>query len=201
MHYTISHATEHHQYLSSTPRKRTFKHQLLRVKKGLVLCRLGKMEYALQAKQALWLPFDCLTSLTFFPESHTESVEISSRSHALLPSQAGYVTLSPLATALLDKLATATAPDIKKRLLAVLLDEAQSWHPHLVNDDFNKAIANWRQHPNVLSKDIQLGLALRESQKRRLSGATQDDVVKEWFGGDMQTYQQLCKLMLGKDAE
>ncbi|SDH93571.1 hypothetical protein SAMN04488136_13722 [Vibrio xiamenensis] len=200
MHYTISHTTERHDYLSATPRRRTFKHQLLLVRKGLVLCRLGKMEYALQAKQALWLPFDCLTSLTFFPESHIESVEISSRSSALLPSQAGYVTLSPLATALLDKLAHTKQPDARQRLLAVLLDEAQSWHPHLKADEFTKAIAEWRKYPKALPKEIQLGLTVRESQKRLLSGAALEQVVDELFNGDMQTYQQLCQLMLAKDA-
>ncbi|WP_456295402.1 AraC family transcriptional regulator [Vibrio sp. AK197] len=196
MHYAIQHTTQHHAYLSSTPRKRTFKYQLIVVTQGMVLCRLGKTEYVIEANQAFWLPFDCLTSLTFFPQTRIESIEISSRSHAFMPSNAGYVTLSPLATALVDALAKQTNDAKRQKLLAVVLDEVETWQPELTTSELTQAVSQWQKDTRGLSAELLLGLKLRESQKRQLSGISQQQVIKDLFDDNAQSYQQICQLML-----
>ena len=69
MNYATSFESKYYPFLLCTPRKKTLKHQLIRVTDGLVLIRLGKIEYAVEPGQEFWLPFDTLTSLTFTPQS------------------------------------------------------------------------------------------------------------------------------------
>ena len=79
MHYAISHHNNEFPYLVIQPRKRSLKHVLLRVNQGLALLKLGKIEYAIEDGQTVWLPFDALVGLTFFPNTCAQRVEVSCR--------------------------------------------------------------------------------------------------------------------------
>ncbi|MDF4535615.1 AraC family transcriptional regulator, partial [Vibrio parahaemolyticus] len=79
MNYAIQSETRHYPYLEVSARKRALKHSLIRVEQGLLLFRLGKHEYAVEKGQTLWIPFDCLCGLTFFPDTHITPVDFSLR--------------------------------------------------------------------------------------------------------------------------
>lgn len=56
MNYAIEFKSEHHRHLFATARKRTLKHQLVIVRTGLALVKLGKQEFAVKPEQAFWIP-------------------------------------------------------------------------------------------------------------------------------------------------
>ena len=120
MHYAISFQAELYDFLASTPRKKLLKHQLICVEQGLVLIKLGKLEYAVEAGQSFWLPFDTLASITYTPATLVRDVQISSRVTLPLAKQGGYVELNELMLALLNRLVTlASNREAQLDLLAV----------------------------------------------------------------------------------
>ncbi len=104
MNYAIQSETRHYPYLEVSARKRALKHSLIRVEQGLLLFRLGKHEYAVEKGQTLWIPFDCLCGLTFFPDTHITRVDFSLRLNVRLPHNAGFIKSSELALAVLHRL-------------------------------------------------------------------------------------------------
>ncbi|MDA0150120.1 AraC family transcriptional regulator [Vibrio sp. LaRot3] len=198
MHYSISHQTTEHHFLSITSRKKLLKHTLLRVEQGIVLARLGKQEYAIEAGQSLWLPFDSLTALTFFPQTKTSTVEVSCRVTKPLPANGGYVGLNELTTALMNRLTILDEHQHKQALLTVMLDELAQLKPKLENSALTQQINAWSvNQPSNLAKDCQLVLQLREARKWLLSGKKEDQVIEQLFAGDKAAYQSLKSAILG----
>ncbi|MFA0520545.1 AraC family transcriptional regulator, partial [Vibrio sp. 10N.222.55.E8] len=59
---------------------------------------------AVEPGQSVWIPYDCLTSLTYFPNTQINRVDFSVRLTDTFPKQAGYITQTNLSLALLEKL-------------------------------------------------------------------------------------------------
>lgn len=200
MHYAISHQTSDIQFLSVTPRKKLMKHTLLSVDNGLVLVRLGKNEYAIKPGQAMWLPFDCLTSICCLPQTRMHTVELSCRVSSPLPKQAGYIELNELSAALLNRMATlADDHQAKINLLTVLREDLHHYAPTLELDSFSDQISRWQ--PNVsspLDQNIQVALRVREARKRLLSGQGKAKVINELFSGSEEAYHAICQTVLGE---
>ena len=43
---------------------------------GYLSVRVGKEEYLVSAQEAFWLPLECLTALTYFPNSQILEIDI-----------------------------------------------------------------------------------------------------------------------------
>ncbi|WP_428773460.1 AraC family transcriptional regulator [Vibrio sp.] len=212
MHYAIQHQVNVFPYLSISPRKRVFKYSLIRVMEGMMLFRLGKTEYAVEPGQAVWIPFDCLCSVTRFPGSKMQTVEISSRVSTPLPHQAGFVELDTLSLALMDKLASLAGSDSQNQpgictqtpsyqhdLLKVLQAEVSQFTPALAQSHLTKVINRWSagQSDDSLNREQLLVLTMREAIKRMQSGQRESDVIAALFNGQQQEYQLLKQLILG----
>lgn len=184
-----------------TPRKKVIKHSLIRVMSGLVLCKLGKHEYSVEAKQSFWIPFDCLCSLTIFPNTQWQRVDFSVRLTADFSHQAGYVTLSELSQAACDHLSQCQPNDeIYSHLLHVLKSEATHFKPKLSLNNFSEKLSAWQPHQvSELPIECQIALRVREAQKRKLSGIKLSQIVDELFQGNEQECQQLALLVLGRN--
>ncbi|RJX68930.1 AraC family transcriptional regulator [Vibrio sinensis] len=200
MHYAISHQVQHYSFLSTTPRKKVLKHMLLRVDQGLALLKLGKTEYAVEAGQTVWIPFDSLCSLTFFPNTHIQRIEVSSRVTSRLPKQGGFVQLNELCTALLNRLGEQQQAHEKTvPMLAVFKQELSLLAPELNESEMTQAINHWKVDvKSTLSSEVQLVLKMREAGKRMLSGQKQAQVVADLFGNQMEAYLQLRSALLGE---
>ncbi|EKO3464009.1 AraC family transcriptional regulator [Vibrio fluvialis] len=202
MNYAIQSETCLFPYLEATSRKRATKHSLIHVDQGLVLVKLGKQEYAVEPNQAVWIPLDCLCSLTFFPNTQISRIDFSVRLRDTFPHQAGLVQHSALSLAVLDRLRHSKREDeVYPHLLQVLKTEVQNFEPKLRVTPFTQALASWSatQH-NGISKEQHLVLLVREAMKRRLSGGKEDAIVTELFAGNHVQYQQMCQLVIG-DAQ
>lgn len=200
MHYAISHQISDIHFLSVTPRKKLMKHTLLSVDSGLVLVRLGKNEYAVKPGQAMWLPFDCLTSICCLPQTTMQTVELSCRVTSTLPKQAGYIELNELTQALLNRMATMTDEhQAKIDLLTVLRAEISLYSPQLELNELSEKISNWQPNVNSqLDQSIQVALRVREARKRLLSGQDKTKVVNELFSGSQDAYHAICQSVLGE---
>jgi len=201
MHYAISHQTLQHDFLHSTSRRKLLKHTLLHVKQGLVLAKLGKLEYALEPGESFWLPFDTLTSLTFFPNTSVQSVEVSCRVSAPLPKQAGYVELGELSRALINRLGEETSSvSAQNEIMAVLKTELTMFKPALNENALTHQFSQWRWDglDSALSNEQQLVLKVREANKMMLSGKKREQVVELLFAGNDAIFVQLEHLLLGK---
>ncbi|MCG9750305.1 AraC family transcriptional regulator [Vibrio brasiliensis] len=199
MHYAISYQTDRYDFLVSTSRKKLLKHQLICVEQGLVLVKLGKLEYTVEAGEAFWLPFDVLTSVTFTPATLVRSVQVSSRVTLSLPKQGGYVELNELSSAILNRLATlADNRDAQVDLLAVLRHELTSLKPLLKESKFTKAVNQWQaKQPSQLPNELQLVLTVREASKQMKSGKKREDVVATLFDGNESLLSGLEQAILG----
>jgi hypothetical protein len=199
MHYAISYQTDRYDFLVSTSRKKLLKHQLICVEQGLVLVKLGKLEYTVEAGEAFWLPFDVLTSVTFTPATLVRSVQVSSRVTLSLPKQGGYVELNELSSAILNRLATlADNRDAQVDLLAVLRHELTSLKPLLKENKFTKAVNQWQaKQPSQLPNELQLVLTVREASKQMKSGKKREDVVATLFDGNESLLSGLEQAILG----
>lgn len=199
MHYAISYQTDLYDFLVSTSRKKLLKHQLICVEQGLVLVKLGKLEYTVEAGEAFWLPFDVLTSVTFTPATLVRSVQVSSRVTLSLPKQGGYVELNELSSAILNRLTTlADNRDAQVDLLAVLRHELTSLKPLLKENKFTKAVNQWQaKQPSQLPNELQLVLTVREASKQMKSGKKREDVVATLFDGNESLLSGLEQAILG----
>lgn len=201
MHYSIALQTKEFGFLSITPRKKLLKHTLLRVEEGLALVRLGKHEYALEAGHSIWLPFDCLTSISYFPQTKVALTEVSSRVSQTMPKQAGYVKLNPLTNAVVERLASMNAPHEQKLdLYRVLLSELTTLQPVLKLNAPSQGIAQWspKQETSELSKEVQLTLRVREARRKLLSGSKKEQVVAELFDGNQAAFEAMYQSICGE---
>lgn len=206
MNYAIQSETCLFPYLEATSRKRAVKHSLIHVERGLVLVKLGKQEYAIEADQALWIPIDCLSALTFFPNTQIQRIDFSVRLHDTFPHQAGLVKHSELSRAVLNRLRqldsaqqASREDEVYLHLLQVIKSEVKNFEPKLPHSTFNQSLAAWSpQAHNGLSKEQHLVLLVREAMKRRLSGGKEAQIVAELFADNNSQYQQMCQIVLGK---
>ncbi|MFV0575378.1 MAG: AraC family transcriptional regulator [Vibrio sp.] len=192
MNYLISHQNLAFPFLHTTARKKTQKHQLIQVRQGFAAVRLGKNEFIIQAGQILWLPFDCLTSLTYFPNSEILELTISARSQKSYSYQAGLLNGSPILTTMLNELAKCpfdVENQEQKAWLNVVNFELEKLRPTLDNTlTLEQFIAT--------SKSDRLGLnsalLVREAFKMRSSGAKPEKIIETLFSGQTEQAQQLC---------
>lgn len=206
MNYAIQSETCLFPYLESTSRKRAVKHSLIHVEHGLVLVKLGKHEYAIEPGQALWLPIDCLCSLTFFPETRVQRIDFSVRLRDQFPHQAGLIQHSELSLAVLNRLRqldntgqNRDEVEVYPHLLQVIKSEVQNFEPKLIDCALNQALARWSPADHTgISNEQHLALLVREAMKRRLSGGKEEQIVTELFSGNTGQYQQMCQIVLGK---
>lgn len=200
MNYAIEHHAAFYTYLVTTPRKKALKHSLIRVTEGLMLFRLGKNEYAAEQGESIWIPFDCLCALTFFPGTRIERVDISVRNRTPLPSQAGYIKPTELSHALLNRLAQPKlGAEFQHDVLHLLLHEISQFSPLLYSSDLSHAISYW--HPDGderLSRTHQLVLTIREAKKRMQSGEKPERVIEALFNGNQEEFEQLYPLVTGE---
>ena len=201
MHYAISHQSLRQEFLLSTPRRKLLKHTLLYVRSGLVLAKLGKQEYAIEKGEAFWLPFDALCSLTYFPGSDIQVIELSSRVTSPLPKQGGFAQLEELVLAILNRLSQNTANnEAQQAILTVLRHELATLKTKLYESTLTRHINQWKwdSDKSALSNEQQLVLKIREANKMMLSGQKREQVIGKLFGGDDATFSQLEALLLGK---
>lgn len=200
MNYAIQSETFLFPYLEVTPRKRASKHSLVKVERGLTLFKLGKQEYAVEAGQAIWIPIECLSSLSFFPNTEITRVDFSVRLRDQFPHQAGFVSLSNLSLALLARLQQSQQGDeVYPHLLQVLKDEVKNFEPNLIESGLTKKLAAWRpDQSQSVNKEQHLVLLVREAMKRKLSGTKTEKVVEEFFSNNQPQYEQMCQLILGR---
>lgn len=198
MNHAIDFQSTRYQLLTITPRKKTLHNQLFRVESGKLLLKLGKNEYVYNAGDTFWLPFDCLSSLTVLPGSVLTTIKFSVRLHDNFPFQAGSVLLSPLATAILDRLLSNDNKTYEKELLRVLRQDAVSFRPKLKQDQESLLISQWTPHSTAMTGELALVLRLREARKLKLSGASTDVICDRLFAGDIKQLQQLSLSLLGE---
>lgn len=200
MHHAIDFRSQLDQFLVCTPRKKSLKHQLIKVTQGLVLVKLGKLEYALEAGQWFWLPFDTLVSLTYTPNTQTQNVFVSSRVLARFPRQAGFVEANELLTALINRLETITEHrDQQISLLNVVQQELVSLKPKLTESPLTQQFNQWRaDKPSSLSSELKLVLRMREANKQMQSGQKRTAVVESLFNSDETLFSNLERTLLGR---
>ncbi|ELJ8529320.1 AraC family transcriptional regulator [Vibrio cholerae] len=200
MNYAIQSETRHYPYLEVSARKRALKHSLIRVEQGLLLFRLGKHEYAVEKGQTLWIPFDCLCGLTFFPDTHITRVDFSLRLNVRLPHNAGFIKSSELALAVLHRLQNSERhhPTFT-HLTQLLMLELTTCDPKLKMSPLTQAITEWQPQAHAsVSKEQHVVLLVREALKRSQSGAQTHSIIEELFSGNAEHYHQLCTLILGR---
>ncbi len=200
MNYAIQSETYFFPYLEVTSRKRAPKHSLIRVESGLALFKLGKQEYAIEPNQAIWIPIDCLCSLSFFPNTTISRVDFSVRLRDQFPHQSGFIKLSNLSFALLERLKEEKpSEEVYPHLLQVLKDEVKKFEPKLIESPLTKKFANWQVNQSQsVSKEHHIVLLIREAMKRKLSGAKTEAIVSELFSNDSNQYEQMCQLVVGQ---
>ncbi|KQA26141.1 AraC family transcriptional regulator [Vibrio metoecus] len=200
MNYAIQSETRHYPYLEVTARKRTLKYSLIRVEQGLLLCRLGKHEYAVERGQTLWIPFDCLCGLTFFPDTQITRVDFSLRLNTRFPHNAGLIKCSDLALALLHRLQSCERHHPAfTHLTQLLMLELTTGDPKLKMSPLTQAIAEWQPQAHAsVSKEQHVVLLVREALKRSQSGAQTHSIIEQLFANSAEQYQQLCQLILGR---
>ena len=202
MNYAVGLEYRDCEQLIVTPRKRSLKHSLLYVQSGLVLVRLGKLEYALEAGEGWWIPADCLVSLTFMPNSKSIQLDLSQRLTLNFPNQSGNVELSSLGFEGLKQLETIDREHpLYPPLSELLVYEATQWKPRLIESPLTQAVSRWqpqavKNQSHALSAEIQLALLIREARKLELSGKKEPQIAALWFDGNIQQYQQLKAILL-----
>ncbi|MDC5818396.1 AraC family transcriptional regulator [Vibrio europaeus] len=201
MHHAISFQSKLNDFLICTPRKKSLKHQLICVKQGLVLVKLGKLEYAVEAGQSFWLPFDTLTSLTYTPNTIVSSVGVSSRVVAPFPKQGGYIQAEELLSALLNRLEIHNGHHERQvDLLKVVQSELTTLKPELKETRYTKQINQWQaDKESSLSNELKLVLRVREANKQMQSGKKRPMVVESLFDGNDALLVSLEQTILGRE--
>lgn len=202
MNYAIQSETCLFRYLEVTSRKRAAKHSLIRVEDGVALFKLGKQEYAIEANQSIWIPIECLCALSFFPNTKITRVDFSVRLRDPFPHQSGFVKLSNLGSALLDRIQEQDQKDeeVYPHLLQVLKNEVKKFEPTLTESALTKQLENWQPHqPQSVSKEHHLVLLVREAMKKKLSGAKTDVIIEDLFSSNQAQFEQICQLIIGRN--
>ncbi|MCK6263751.1 hypothetical protein KP803_10745 [Vibrio sp. ZSDE26] len=210
MHYAIQHHITQYEFLTTTPRKKVIKQSLIRVIKGLMLVRLGKNEYAIHQGESMWIPLDCLCSLTFFPNSQIQSIDFSSRLDLNFPASSGQIKLNELLEALLNQLCQLTKVgerEAKETLvddpyfqsvLSLVKFETLNLNPKLKLDKFSQAVSSWKPlEATNLDAQVQIALLIREAKKRALSGQKKPLIAEQLFSGNEKECDQVAALILG----
>ncbi|CAE6919002.1 hypothetical protein ACOMICROBIO_GDFFDHBD_01866 [Vibrio sp. B1REV9] len=199
MNYAIEFHDTHFPFLHVTARKKALKHSLLSVVEGLVIIKLGKQEYAIEPGQYFWIPQDCLSSLTFLPNTRLNRCDFSIRLTDEFPQQAGFFKPSSLLKALVQKLSITQKRDqYQLDLLAVVKHEVLTLRPSLNNSPLTNSINQWQPGcEERISRELCLVLTLREARKMKLSGKKQQDIVERLFAGNEEEFEQLCFLVFG----
>lgn len=199
MNHAIDFQSNSYDFVTITARKKTLHNQLIRVEEGQVIVRLGKNEYLYQAGELFWLPFDCLTSLTILPHTKLSTVKFSIRLRDKFPGQAGHIKATPLTSAIIDRLTTASSDVIKNDLLQVLRHEVAAMSPALTLDSTSENISHWRPGSNTVSGELALVLLVREARKLKLSGKKTEAICEQLFAGNQAQFQQLTQNLLGTE--
>ncbi|WPC75417.1 AraC family transcriptional regulator [Vibrio porteresiae] len=197
MNYAISSDFCHFSSLETTSRKRATKHSLIHVEQGLMLCRLGKVEYAVEAGQSFWIPLECLNALTFFPNTTLTRVDFSVRLQEAFPHQAGYIQPNDLSLAIIKRLKN-TSRDMPAftHLTQLLKIEAIELRPQLAISELSHQISDWQpQKSHRLAKEMHMVLTVREAIKRHQSGAKRTDIIADLFNGDEIQFTQWMTLI------
>ena len=205
MNYALKHQLKHYTYLYSTPRKKVLKHSLITIHQGLAFIKLGKNEYAVEKGESFWIPFDCLTSVTYMPETRVSVMEFSIRLKDNFPTQSGYVELPKITHAIIEKLATSNVSTLQeKALLEVIRFEMTEIIPKLWLTKLSERISTWKpdqalalQKEHDLPKELQLALNIREAKKRILSGNKREKVIDSLFNGSATDFEQASQIVLG----
>ncbi|MCJ2376220.1 AraC family transcriptional regulator [Vibrio sp. ZSDZ34] len=201
MKYAIEYSSTQYPFLTVTPRKKTIRNTLYRVCEGRVLLKLGKKEFLFSKGDTLWIPFDCLVSLTILPNTQLSRVDLSIRLADKLPHQAGLVTLPPVSDAILGHLETTDNIQDQHQadLLQVMRHEVSNLHPKLIESSLDKAISTWSsQAASTLEPELQVVLRLREAKKKRQSGWSTEKVVDSLFSGNKELYSNLQQSIFGE---
>lgn len=199
MNYAIEHSNTQHVYLVITPRRKRIKNTLVHVHDGIVLIKVGKQEYTVQAGETFWLPIDCLTSITYLPHSNTSEVNFSIRLPDRFATQAGYVTLNPLYQAAITKLCDSKIElDYKSHLLNVLKHESTDFSPKLTLNETSSRFNRWSINDSRgIGRELHMALTIREARKMLLSGVSTDNVVESLFSGSHSAFEQICTAITG----
>lgn len=170
------------------------------VHEGIVLIKIGKHEYALQANQSFWLPIDCLSSVTYFPGALTSEIHFSIRLPAIYSTQAGYVNHTSLTEAAIEKLRCSSVnTELQSYLLNVLKYECADLLPELSLNQFSQSFNRWRiGNKTEISNEINMALTIREARKRLLSGTPVSLVIDELFSGSQSIFEQIWLAMFGR---
>ncbi|CAM4133425.1 MULTISPECIES: hypothetical protein [Vibrio] len=199
MHYAIQFEDKQFDYLSLTSRKPTLKHQLIYVVEGLVSVRLGKLEYAIDKGNFFWLPANCLSALSYFPNTRCKVVEASQRLTKPFPNKAGYVKASELVVALFDRLANVPDPSEHQQvLLSAMQYELLELNPNLQTTSLSHKLNQWDSSSKDLSIEYQMVMRVKEAEKLRLSGTKEADIAQRLFAGSEQSYQAARLAVLGE---
>ncbi|TKF04559.1 AraC family transcriptional regulator [Vibrio kanaloae] len=206
MNFAIEYTSAYFSHLVITPRKKVLKHSLVSVQSGLVLIKLGKQEYTVEPGQSIWIPYDCLTSLTYFPNTQINRVDFSIRLTDSFPRQAGYITQTNLSLALLEKLdltkshaSSANNTDQAcKDMLSVLKQEVLSFKPLLYESALSLRFNQWSIDDSNLPQEHTLVMVMREAKKRMQSGQKRSLVIDDLFSGKEEEFEQLCMLVFGE---
>lgn len=202
-----------HPFLTMSPRRNANQYSLLLVQQGMALVRMGKHEHIILPNSAFWTPFDCLSSVTLLPNTKTITVDFSIRLQDPLNNQGGFVELSPLTLALINKLEDTvhdkTLISKQNNLLQVLKDEILEIQPVLTTTSQAENLTQWikaintkQREPELKilgqsSAELKVALRVREAVKLRKSGRKEEFVVEQLFNGNLTAYQQSCFAVLG----
>ncbi|MCE0495331.1 hypothetical protein [Vibrio salinus] len=201
MHYSIQANKYTSPSLVITGRKKTLKHSFVYLTSGLILCRLGKLEYAIEPTQAFWLPFDCLSAWTVFPDTQYYKVEISARVSTSLPDESGYVKADEWLKSLLEKITMIKpAETIYQHYSYVLLDTLRDITPKLVSTTLSKRISTWTPDSSVFANDGRTNdiLLAREIKKSILSGKKESEIIHSLFHDSEKNYHKIHNSYLDK---
>ncbi|CAM4198026.1 AraC family transcriptional regulator [Vibrio agarivorans] len=197
MNFAIEHTHATSPYLQVTGRKHSLKHRLIIVESGLALVRLGKHEYAVEQGQAFWLPFDCLVSTTYLPNSSVKEISLSARLKGAFSKQAGYVELSPLLMATLEKLSSSSLSDeYQQALNQVVKLECCALMTALHLSPLSESISQWKPAVASVPKEVHIGLLVREARKMKLSGKKDELIASALFDGQLGQYQALYQALI-----
>lgn len=201
MNYAIEYHLNQHAFLYTTPRKKSLKHSLLTVHTGIVLVRLGKYEYAVEQGDSFWIPFDCLVSVSYLPDTLASFIDFSARLTDPFPTHSGFVELPNVTNAIIAKLAGhKVAPTQKKALLEVVRHETRELNPELILGQLSQCFSSWSpERPVDIGKEMHIALLVREAKKQLLSGVKREKVVGELFHGSEENFRHLCQLVFGNE--
>jgi AraC-like DNA-binding protein len=104
MSYPVHFETQSAQRLELLGRHRQPGDQLLYLRAGSLLMRLGRDEFVLRQGDLFWLPADCLHGLTLWQGCHLIRIRFSVRVQGARPRAAGFLHPHPLVLPLLERL-------------------------------------------------------------------------------------------------